>query len=324
MNLYEILELDMPSSEIEIKKAYFRLVKLNHPDKNKSIDANEKFQKIQSAYEILINEKSRNEYLKMPDEEKHSFIEILDKIINDNINFNDLIKYCNNLDTTDINYIQYNFIDFLKKINVEEVLNMVKGFFPKKKITSINYSDSDIDVYEDVYAEYYYILPIFIQKFNKLDIRIDLNINIKDIINKNKKKIKIKRNINNNIITSTFIFTITNPYIVYLNLGDIEDNNYGNLIIKLNLPNNLYWDYNTILISQSINLYELIYGLDLKINIDDNEYININNWCSYKDGLIIDLNNYYKSNKNNLILKLFLDWNDTIENKEILKKYFDK
>ena len=133
MNLYEILELEIPSSEIEIRKAYFRLVKLNHPDKNKSIDANEKFQKIQSAYEILINEKSRNEYLQMPDEEKHSFIEILDKIINDNINFNDLIKYCNNLDTNDINYIQYNFMDFLKKINVEEVLNMVKGFFPKKK-----------------------------------------------------------------------------------------------------------------------------------------------------------------------------------------------
>ena len=190
MDLYKILEIDISASEIEIKKSYFRLIKIYHPDKNNSNDANEKFQKIQSAYEILINEKSRNEYIKMPDDEKNTFTNILEKIINNDINFCDLIKYCNNLDDTDKNYIQNNFFDFLKKINTNEVLNMVKGFFPKKKINNINYSESDVDIFDDNYAEYYDILPICIHKFNKLDIIIELNITIIDIINNNKKKNK--------------------------------------------------------------------------------------------------------------------------------------
>ena len=59
MDLYEILEIKSTATEIEIKKSYHRLAKIYHPDKNKNIDANEKFQRIQSAYEILSNDKTR-------------------------------------------------------------------------------------------------------------------------------------------------------------------------------------------------------------------------------------------------------------------------
>jgi|UniRef100_A0A6C0EEI6 curved DNA-binding protein CbpA len=322
MNLYEILEIDHSASEIEIKKSYLRLVKLYHPDKNNSSDSNEKFMKVQSAYEILINEKLRNNYIKMPDEEKQTFLDILDKIINNKINFCDLIKYCNNIEEIDINHIENNFMEFLKKINVDEVLNIVKGFFPKKKLNNIIYSESDIDIYDDNYADFYDILPISFQKYNKLDIKIELNITLNDIFNCNKKKIKIKRNINNESITCTFIFTITNPYIIYSNYGDVLDIDTGDLIIKLNLPNNLYWNNNTILISKLMTLYEMIYGLNLKIDIGDNKNVIIDNWIPCKDGLIIDLNNYYFINSHKFILKLFLDWNDTLENKELLKRYF--
>jgi curved DNA-binding protein CbpA len=322
MNLYQILEIDQSASEIEIKKSYHRLVKLYHPDKNNSLESNEKFMRIQSAYEILINEKSRNNYIKMPEEEKQTFINVLNKIINEDITFNDLIKYCNNIEEIDINDIENNFMEFLKKINVNEVLNIVKGFFPNKKLNTVVYSDSDIDIYDDNYAEFYDILPLSVQKYNKLDIKIELNITLNDILNCNKKKIKIKRNINSNIITSTFIFTIINPYIIYLNYGDVIDRDNGNLIIKLNLSHNLYWNNNTILISKLMTLYEMIYGININIDIGDNKSITIDNWIPCKDGLIIDLNNYYSTNSHKLILKLFLDWNDTDENKDLLKRYF--
>ena len=65
MELYEILELKPNASEVEIKKSYLKLVKQYHPDRNKSSGAAEHFQRIQSAYEILINPKSRQEYQKM-------------------------------------------------------------------------------------------------------------------------------------------------------------------------------------------------------------------------------------------------------------------
>ena len=65
MDLYEILELKTTASEADIKKAYYRLSKIYHPDKNTDPLASEKFQKIHSAYEILINNQTREEYLKM-------------------------------------------------------------------------------------------------------------------------------------------------------------------------------------------------------------------------------------------------------------------
>ncbi len=59
MNLYNILEIKNTASEIEIKKAYIKLVKIYHPDKNNLSNAKEKFQQIQMAYEILSNNKTR-------------------------------------------------------------------------------------------------------------------------------------------------------------------------------------------------------------------------------------------------------------------------
>ena len=103
MDLYNILEIEPTSTETDIKKAYHRLAKIYHPDKNKEPNANEKFQKIQSAYEILGNDKTRQEYQKMNYKDKLSFVEILEKIINDNLNMSELKKYGINLEKTSTN-----------------------------------------------------------------------------------------------------------------------------------------------------------------------------------------------------------------------------
>lgn len=320
MDLYQILEIKPNATEIEIKKAYHKLAKQYHPDKNKSPDSNIKFQRIQSSYEILINDKSRYEYQKMNNNDKFNFVEILEKIIHNKINVNEF----NKLDEKDIQYIKQNFINFFNSINVSELLNLFNNGIFNKKEASINCSESEVEIYDETLCEYYHTLPISIQKINKLDIKLELSIKLSDIDN-NKRKIKIKRSIDGELETTTFKFNLSHPYIVFIGAGDSKDDIYGNLIIKLNLPNNLYWNENLILIEQDMSLYEMIYGLDIHLDFGNNKLININSWVPSRDGNIIDINNKlsnFKLKNYNLAIKLFLNYENNTEKENILKIYF--
>jgi len=59
---YDILEIKRGATQQEVKKAYRRLVKDYHPDKNKSPDAQEKFVKLTKAYELLSDPERRRMY----------------------------------------------------------------------------------------------------------------------------------------------------------------------------------------------------------------------------------------------------------------------
>lgn len=59
VDLYEILEVEMDAKADEIKMAYIKQAKKNHPDQGGS---SEKFQEITRAYEILFNKETRKEY----------------------------------------------------------------------------------------------------------------------------------------------------------------------------------------------------------------------------------------------------------------------
>ena len=61
-NYYEILEVSKDANQDEIKKAYKKLAKKFHPDINKESGAEEKFKKINEAYEVLSDETKRKEY----------------------------------------------------------------------------------------------------------------------------------------------------------------------------------------------------------------------------------------------------------------------
>ena len=61
-NYYEILEVSKDATQDEIKKAYKKLAKKFHPDINKESGAEEKFKKINEAYEVLSDETEREEY----------------------------------------------------------------------------------------------------------------------------------------------------------------------------------------------------------------------------------------------------------------------
>ncbi|KAI4835862.1 DnaJ protein [Plasmodium brasilianum] len=61
-NLYEILTLNANASRTDIQQSFRKLSRIYHPDKNKSQDAFERFNKIREAYEILSNEKKKYLY----------------------------------------------------------------------------------------------------------------------------------------------------------------------------------------------------------------------------------------------------------------------
>jgi curved DNA-binding protein CbpA len=363
-DLYKILEINHSNYDIitkeDIKKAYYKLSKKYHPDKNNNHDAPEKFNKIHSAYEILINDKLRNEYIKMNELEKSNFIILLEKILGQEININELNKYGIELNKNDINYLENNFLNFFKRINIIELLDLFKGIIYKKDYNN-NYSESDVEIYDELCGEYYEQLPIYINNFkqNNLDIKIDLNININDIINNNKKKIKIKRKVNDEIVTNTFIFLLNKPYIIFYGLGDVLNNNSGNLIIKLKLCihcifnnnienndincsfniqennncsldciytyNNIIWNEKLIIIEKNISLYQFINGLNIEIELNNFKLL-INNWIPSKNGLLIDINNILLNNQNdcNIIIKILfnINFNYSKENIDILKKNF--
>ncbi|MBV6625052.1 MAG: DnaJ domain-containing protein [Rivularia sp. (in: Bacteria)] len=61
-NHYSILNVDRNASQAEIKQAYRRLVKLFHPDVNQEAEDKEQIIRINAAYEVLGDIKSRQSY----------------------------------------------------------------------------------------------------------------------------------------------------------------------------------------------------------------------------------------------------------------------
>ncbi|KJH41112.1 DnaJ region [Dictyocaulus viviparus] len=59
---YKVLGVKKDATAKEIKKAYFQLAKKYHPDVNKSKEAQEKFQEVSEAYEVLSDDGKRREY----------------------------------------------------------------------------------------------------------------------------------------------------------------------------------------------------------------------------------------------------------------------
>lgn len=59
---YEVLGLSKGASKADIKKAYRKLAKELHPDRNKAADAEDKFKEVQNAYDILSDDQKKEAY----------------------------------------------------------------------------------------------------------------------------------------------------------------------------------------------------------------------------------------------------------------------
>jgi DnaJ-class molecular chaperone len=59
---YETLGVEMEASQQEIKNSFYKLAKKYHPDLAKETSNEQKFIKIQEAYEVLGDEQKRKDY----------------------------------------------------------------------------------------------------------------------------------------------------------------------------------------------------------------------------------------------------------------------
>lgn len=301
MNLYQVLNIEETNDVKVIKKAYSKLAKQYHPDKNNG-DMIEKYEQITYAYNILKNDKSRKKYNMLNKNNKSKFHEILESLYDSNFNKE---KF------------EENFINIIDRLNITEIFNFVtKNIIPKKEENDVICSDTDIDLWSESFGEYYDELPFIYQKYNNNTIILSLNITIDDLINNKIRKIKIKRNINGETITNTFKFFIKSNYVVFNEGGDILDTS-GHLIIHLKLPENYTFENNIILYNYTISLYEYFYGINKELNIY-NTNIKINNHVPYNDGNIL----YLSENKYVYAINFNYNYLYNSKNKEIMLNHF--
>jgi molecular chaperone DnaJ len=112
MNYYEILGVEKNASTEDIKKAYHKLSKIHHPDKNLNNheEATEKFKKITEAYSVLSDENKRKNYDNPSSQIPELNLNDLSKIFSNFGNFNffqtsenrEILKVSKEVDISDV------------------------------------------------------------------------------------------------------------------------------------------------------------------------------------------------------------------------------
>jgi DnaJ-class molecular chaperone len=323
-DLYNILQIKPNASEREIKKAYYNLSKKYHPDKNSDADSCRKFQEINSAYNILIDDKTRKNYIQLNQDQKSQFQTMLESIFAKKFNLSELKNFGVSFSKDDWGYLETNYMNIINSLNFKELFELLtKGIIPRKKeMNSFLCSESDVNYWDDTQADYYYDLPIYFQVTNKIDIKLVLDITLNVLIEETKKKIKIKRRLEDDDLNTTYLFKIDKPFIIFYGGGDMQNGDYGNLIIQLQLPKNFYWKENVIIYEYTITLYQMVYGLDIELDLGGDLKIEYKNYVPSRDGFLINVD---KLNiKNHLFaIKLVMGYEHTDEKEEILKSVFN-
>lgn len=300
MDLYEILLLPTTATIDMITKSYRKLAKVYHPDK--PTGCTEKFQQINYAYNILVNEKTRSQYDTMNTPTKTKLARFLEEWFDQKTELKSFFKLNNiMLDELISNIEAYDFYDIVSLFN--------KMVIPTKKNDTIDCSDSDTPYIDETCCEYYNVndIPLKYHLYNSNNIILNLKCTIDEIQSSSIRKIKINRKINGTqFIETTFYFKCTHQCIIFNRGGDMN----GHLIIHISLPPPCTWNDTIIYYNVDINIYQYIYGIDIPL-------FNIINWIAYKDGNIIRVKNI---NEYILVIKLNTIYANTIDNKRKLEE----
>lgn len=302
---FDLLEIDVTEikySDISLeylKKQYRKLALKNHPDKNgNTIESNEKFQKINEAYNYLKREINKEEY--DMDEETNT-----ESNFNSSVYFDILKKFMETVFKGDYNEI-------ISKI-VNEVINTGKNI--SKKIFDDLDKDTTLNIYsflssnrsvlhinEDILCV---IRDIVVNKYSNVEV-YKLNPSINDLLNNNLYKLYINNE----------LFLVP----LWHNESYFESSGCEIIVIcepELN-KNITIDDNNNICVEKEISLYnqlpEIILNNEpIKIQIGEKE-INI-----YASELYMKREQYYRF-KNEGLSKIKKDIYDVTEKTDIIVK----
>ena len=284
LDLYNILNLTEDSSNEQIKYNFKKLALKYHPDKNKSTDANEKFNQIRIAYEILSDPVKKQKYDTMVITKKCKFTETImlfikeitnPKIIQNLLNRPDIMK---DIKDGNIHQISQKIIQkILDNIDVDIDINKLNEIFINSPSQNSILNDRDKKKTEDSYDKHNYDTS----DFNTLNICSKVKVSLDDIYHNRLKEIIIKRKIITNrqltYDTSSYYIPLYDEKVIISEAGDkviTEDKTeIGNVILLLNCQKDKSGKITKkgydIIYKSELTLYELFNGFNKNI-----EYFN--------------------------------------------------
>ena len=356
MDFYEILNVPKDASTSLIKKQYKKLAIKWHPDKNPNnkIEAEEKFKQISMAYQILSDDEKRENYNNLNINKKQELFDLIKSISKSLIN-EKVVKFF--YESED------DFYQDVNKLNIDKVISKMKNKVMKSSIEDIfchflnhsipkekpiydyqdnSFIDQDSETLEteendndNPECHEYEDLPNCYKNNDINNIKITIQASLSEIMNKNYKKINIKRKIikYTEIFyeTKTCIIPILKTYEVFRGYGDENNDQIGDLIIKIektDLGKYYLIDNYHLLLIEDINLYQYAYGFNYRINhfgsVIDLEKINLlNNKLRFQianQGLPYS---YENNIKGELIIQFNVKLEDSKEKEQILLSHFN-
>lgn len=294
-NSYYILGIPKTSSQSEIKNAYRKLIMQYHPDKNNSSDAHDKFIEIQTAYELLINDKTKYIYDELDEQQKIDYYEFVKKYVTEY--YPDLGKYVNNL----IKTIYDNHGDFkedIVNVDLDRLYNKLLEKFPNiihKYIPVDNIIESTVNI------------------VSNLDIMGHINVSTKDIYDGKYARVKIHR-LSKHTFVSVIPLDSEKVEFLYEGEGEVFDKMNGNAKIYFVINNRYenmtyYFDKLDVYTETEITLYQYLYGGCFKFTYLDDSVVEVDYVSMINKIPIICLDDRGMKNKNNGVRgKLFISF----------------